>query len=386
MNMRLNFLLFFTVFFCIYAAVNYYIGLRVWQAFGGLVSPLAGKVYWLALAVMSLTYFISRFAGDNLPDWLGSALEIAGSYWLALLFYAFLVLVVADFFRFMDRWLAFLPGVLKQNTVLAGLGIMAVVAAILAYGAWNARTTVIKQYAVNIDKPAGAIMNIHAVVVSDLHLGSIVNRERLKKLIEMINQRHPDIVLLPGDIIEQPRVFREQGMGELLRSINARYGVFAVPGNHEYIGGMAEEDFSLLRESGINLLRDEYVMIADSFYVVGRDDLAGKSFMGKSRKELVQVMEGVDKSLPVILMDHQPYRLEEAQKNGVDLQLSGHTHHGQLFPLNFITGRIFEVDQGYLRKGDLNVIVSVGYGTWGPPVRLGSKSEILELEIRVPGI
>ena len=385
--MRLNFILFFTIFFSIYAAVNYYIGIRLWQVLGGLVPPPGAKIYWTALTAMSLTYFISRFAGNNLPDWLDNALEIAGSYWLALLFYSFLVLIAVDLLRFIDQRLTFLPGVFRQNPVLAGLATMAVVAAILAYGAWNARTPVILHYDVNIAKPAGDLKNLHAVVVSDLHLGSIVNRDRLDRLIHMINQRRPDIVLLPGDIIEQSGVFRKQRMGESLRSINARYGVYAVPGNHEYIGGKPEEDFMLLREAGVRLLRDDYIRIGDSFYVAGRDDLAGRSFTGKPRKELVQVMEGIDKTLPVILMDHQPYKLEEAQKNGVDLQLSGHTHHGQIFPLNYITQRIFEIDRGYLHKGDLNVIVTVGFGTWGPPVRLGNSPEIIDLNIRfgVPG-
>ncbi len=380
--MRLNFILFFAIFFSIYAAVNYYIGIRLWQVLGGLVPPPGVKIYWTALTAMSLTYFISRSAGNNLPDWLDNALEIAGSYWLALLFYSFLVLSAVDLLRLIDHRVVFIPGVLKQNPVLAGLATMAVVVAILAYGAWNARTPVILHYDINIAKSAGDLKYLHAVVVSDLHLGSIVDRDRLDRLIHMINQRRPDIVLVPGDIIEQSRVFRKQRMGESLRAINARYGVYAVPGNHEYIGGKPEEDFMLLREAGVRLLRDDYIKIGDSFYVAGRDDLAGRSFTGKPRKELAQIMEGIDKTLPVILMDHQPYKLEDAQKNGVDLQLSGHTHHGQIFPLNYITQRIFEIDRGYLRKGNLNVIVTVGFGTWGPPVRLGNSPEIIDLNIR----
>lgn len=380
--MRLNFILFISIFFSIYAAVNYYMGIRFWQAFGGLAPPQGAKIYWTVLTAMSLTYFVSRFAGERLPDRLGNVLEMAGSYWLALLFYAFLVLVVVDLLRFIDSRTNFLPGVVKQNPAVAGLAVLAVVMAILAGGVWNARTPVVKHYDINIAKPAVGLKKLHAVVVSDLHLGSIVDRDRLDRLVRMINQRHPDIVLLPGDIIEQSGVFRKQRMGESLRAINSRYGVYAVPGNHEYIGGHAEGDFMLLREAGIKVLRDDYVKIGDSFYVAGRDDLAGRSFTGRSRRELAQVMEGMDRKLPVILLDHQPYKLEEAQLNGVDLQLSGHTHQGQLFPLNYITRRIFEVDRGYLRKGDLNVIVTAGFGTWGPPVRLGNRPELVDLDIR----
>ncbi|HWI54984.1 MAG TPA: metallophosphoesterase, partial [Desulfobacteria bacterium] len=121
--------------------------------------------------------------------------------------------------------------------------------------------------------------------------------------------------------------------------------------------------------------------VADSFYIVGRDDKSGSRFTGHKRKNLQDIISAVDRSLPVIVMDHQPTNLGETERAGVDLQVSGHTHRGQLFPNHLITRRIYEVDYGYLRKGNLNVIVSSGYGTWGPPIRVGSVAEIVDINV-----
>jgi predicted MPP superfamily phosphohydrolase len=194
----------------------------------------------------------------------------------------------------------------------------------------------------------------------------------------MINSLEPDIILLPGDVVDEdigPVI--KQNAGELLRTLKAKYGVYAVTGNHEYIGGV-EPSVEYLTEHGLIVLRDKTVKVADSFYIIGREDRASKGFAGIRRKPLNQLIEGVDKNLPVILMDHQPLRLEEAEVSGIDLQLSGHTHHGQLWPFNFITKKLYEVSMGYKQKGNTHYYVSCGVGSWGPPVRTGNRPEIVQ--------
>ena len=130
------------------------------------------------------------------------------------------------------------------------------------------------------------------------------------------------------------------------------------------------------------MLRDTWVKIGDSLYVVGREDISIRGFTGKKRKPLPELMAEVDKSYPIILMDHQPFRLEEAEINGVDLQLSGHTHHGQLWPFNFITKKVYELSWGYKKKGSTHYYVSCGVGTWGPPIRTGNRPEIINIKLR----
>jgi predicted MPP superfamily phosphohydrolase len=197
----------------------------------------------------------------------------------------------------------------------------------------------------------------------------------------MINQLEPDIVLLPGDVVDEdigPVI--KQNLGETLRKLRAPLGVVAVTGNHEYIGGV-EPACRYLVDHGIIMLRDQVMVVRDSFTIVGREDRSYNRGKERKRKTLADLMKNVDRSLPVILMDHQPFGLQEAVDNGVDLQLSGHTHHGQLWPFNFITKRVYELSRGYLKKGDTHIYVSCGVGTWGPPVRTGNRPEIVNIKL-----
>jgi predicted MPP superfamily phosphohydrolase len=157
--------------------------------------------------------------------------------------------------------------------------------------------------------------------------------------------------------------------------------VYAVLGNHEYISRNSELAVESLKQANVNVLVDEHVKLNNQFYIVGRDDRMAGSISGKPRMKLSKLMDGIDKNLPIILLDHQPNNLEEGQRNGIDLQLSGHTHNGQFFPNNLISKHVFEHSWGYLRKGDYQVIVSSGFGTWGPPIRIGSNPEIADLTI-----
>jgi uncharacterized protein len=130
------------------------------------------------------------------------------------------------------------------------------------------------------------------------------------------------------------------------------------------------------------MLRDRSVKVADAFTLVGREDRSIQQFGSMKRKDLSDLMKDVDQSLPVILMDHQPFNLDDAVKNNIDLQLSGHTHHGQLWPFNFITDKVYELSYGYLRKGNTHFYVSCGVGTWGPPLRTTSRPEVVNIKLK----
>jgi len=214
------------------------------------------------------------------------------------------------------------------------------------------------------------------VLVSDVHLGTIIRNSRLLKIVDEINRLNPDVVLIPGDLIDEditPVV--EQNMAESLKQIRSKYGVFACTGNHEYFSGV-EQTVSYIQQSNITVLQDSVVKIAGVLYLIGRKDLMVEKF-SSGRKSLKELVKGLDLNLPVILMDHQPFHLEEAEQNGIDLQLSGHTHHGQIFPFNLITKKVYEKSWGYLKKGETHYYISCGVGTWGPPVRIGNTPEIV---------
>lgn len=380
--MKTNFVVFLTIVFTLYGAINFYIGLRGWQTFGKFMPPACAGLYWAVFVFLVLAYLAGRLAGKYLPAVIAGGLTVTGAYWLAAMNYFFWILVLIDLAGLVNRMSGFLPEGVKLPPGAAGLGVVLLVAGIVIYGAWNSRNPQILHYDLTIEKRAGELSRLHAVVVSDIHLGVIVHNGRLKNLVDIINELDPDLVLLPGDVIDENiGPFVEQKMGDSLSRLKPRYGTFAVFGNHEYIGGHSQEALARLSSAGVTVLRDQYQEVAGSFYVVGRDDPFGERFGGSPRMELQTLLKGVDKSLPVILLDHQPYQLDAARDAGVDLQLSGHTHLGQLFPYNFITRKIFEVDWGYLRKGDFQVIVSCGFGTWGPPIRVGNRPEIIDIII-----
>jgi predicted MPP superfamily phosphohydrolase len=229
------------------------------------------------------------------------------------------------------------------------------------------------------------VNTLRIVAASDIHLGTIIGRKRLRSIVDRINSLEPDVVLLPGDIVDEDLapVIREN-LGETLRSIRSNQGVFAVTGNHEHIGG-AGPACAYLAEHGITMLRDSVARLEGGIYIVGREDRSSAGFGGRKRKTLESLMADVDTAYPVVLMDHQPFGLEEAAGKGIDLQLSGHTHHGQLWPLNKITEAVYELSWGETVKGETHFYVSSGVGTWGPPVRTGNRPEIVLIRLRADG-
>jgi hypothetical protein len=201
----------------------------------------------------------------------------------------------------------------------------------------------------------------------------------------MLKEMNPDIVLLLGDIVDGE-------IGPVLRGDLLRYftcpkcndGLYAITGNHEFIGG-GSRTIPYIESKGIRVLKDEVVTLEGGIQLIGRIDRDSYRFYRKERLSLDKLMEQVDTMKPVILLDHQPFHLSETAEKGVDLQLSGHTHNGQMWPLNYITARIYELSYGYLKKGNTHFIVSSGYGLWGPRVRSGSRSEVLLINITFTG-
>jgi len=372
-----------SLIFLFYGSLNYYIGLRGWQALFSFIPFLSSKVYWLVFWLLSLSYLFSRLSQKYLPTTLYEGVNLVGAYWLAFMFYFLLLITTFDVLRLLDHFLKVIPGEVKRGLNPAlGLVVFVLVVATVGYGAWNARHPLVHHYDLTIAKQAGPLKQLHVVMVSDIHLGTIVHNDTLTKMVQTVNDLKPDLILLAGDMFEEKvDTSEKQQVSDNFRKLSAPYGVFGVLGNHEYIGGNADETIKYLSASGVTVLRDSLQEIAGSFYLIGRDDMSGARYNGFPRQDLKTLMEGVDHSLPLILMDHQPSHLEEPVEQGVDLQLSGHTHAGQLFPARLITRRIFEDDWGLLRKGNFQLIVSSGYGTWGPPIRLGNTPEVVDITI-----
>jgi len=213
-------------------------------------------------------------------------------------------------------------------------------------------------------------------------LGAIIGRSWEEKFVRMVANEKPDLVLLCGDLIdgEIAPVIRKQ-LGKHIQDIASPLGVYAISGNHEYIGNI-NKSINYLKSIHINVLQDTVLTLSNGLQLVGRKDLQSQ-YVEKDNeiKSLAELMKNIDHNKPVIVMKHQPYGLDEAVEAQVDLHLSGHTHHGQLFPINLITNALFEVSHGYLKKENTHFYVSSGFGSWGPSVRIGSQAEIVIFDI-----
>ncbi len=378
------FIVFYSIVLSVYGLVNYYIYVRGMQSLpdGGVLRSLFPYVFWLMVATFVAGRILEKVYLSSLSD----ALVWTGSFWLAGMLYFFLAVMFLDLLRLINHFIPFFPGFVVENYEKVKFwlfsGIATAVVLIVAAGHINTLYPVIRKLDITIAKEANGMKNLNVVMMSDIHLGTLIGNGHFMKIVEKVQKLNPDIILLAGDVLDEDlEPVLRQNIGETLRRLHAPMGVYAIMGNHEYIGG-PEAAYKYLTDHDIKVIRDSVVMIEDSFYVIGREDRDKPRFAGRERMPLDELVQMADASYPMILMDHQPYYLEEAAALGVDLQLSGHTHHGQLWPLNYITSAIYTVSRGYAKMGNMHAFVSNGIGTWGPPVRIGSRPEIIQLQIR----
>ncbi|MFQ3619960.1 MAG: metallophosphoesterase [Spirochaetales bacterium] len=359
--------------------IQVYLGFHGWKILKAFIPSVSFSLYCLLFSLLAYSYLISRLLNHHLPEPLYRFLHFVGAYWLGAMYYLFL------FFLFYDLLYLLLPPIRSTfATRMAGALIVFTVTLLLSYGTYIARSPRITSYHISINKPAPNLEKptLKIVFVSDLHLGTLIGNSRLEDLVDTIQELQGDIILLGGDVLDEDLgPFVKQNMMATLARLSPPLGVYAIPGNHEYIGRHLTEFSEYLKSAGVQILIDQKVVLKDSLVLIGRDDLAAERFIGRKRLPLPELLSNVDTSLPIILLDHQPFRLEEAEQAGVDLQLSGHTHRGQLWPNHLITRKVYELDYGYKQRGNTHIIVSSGFGTWGPPIRLGSNSEIVVIEI-----
>lgn len=379
-----NFIIFFLIVFTVYGLVNYYIFARGWQAIPK-GSPV--RTYYLILfLVLALSFIVGRILENYYLSTLSDVFVWIGSFWLGLMLYLFLSVLVIDILRLVNHFTGIFPVIVfkdyQKTKQVVALVVLSVSVILIIAGRINALNPKTETLDLRINKTVNSQKDWNIVLASDIHMGTLIGQSRIAVLVNMINGLKPDLVLFAGDIIDEDLApVIKQDLGATLKNIKAKYGVYAITGNHEFIGG-AEPAVKYLTEHGINVIRDSSVKIGDSFYLVGREDRSTNQFAHKKRKELAEIMKSVDKSLPVVMMDHQPFGLNEAVENGVDLQLSGHTHHGQLWPFNFITKMVYELSWGYMKKDNTHFYVSSGYGGWGPPLKIGSRSEIVNIKLQ----
>ncbi|MFH5181652.1 metallophosphoesterase [Paenibacillus sp. TAB 01] len=366
----------FTPILLLFVLINLYIGGHGAYLLSHYAVPISPVVYWILFAILVFSYLIGRSRWLRGP--VGRLLKVIGSYYFAVMEFLVLLLPLAD----LTAWICSLAGV-PTNVFLPWIGwsTALVLLILLLRGSWNAWMPIVRTYELNIEKKAGALKELRVLVASDIHLGNIVGKKHLNKLVRQVNELKPDLILLPGDVLDDSiEPFLRNRMAEVVQHLKAPLGTFAVLGNHEYYGGHIEEYVKQMAAIGIRVLRDELVLVNDAFYVAGRKDKTAESAGG--RLPSAELLAAADLSRPVLMLNHQPYQFDQSAAAGADVLLCGHTHRGQFAPNHLITRRLFELDWGYMRKDRMHVVVSSGFGTWGPPIRLASRSEIVQLRVR----
>jgi len=376
--------LFLIIFFTIYTALNYYIFIRGWQAISHY--PMLKPIYALIFFFSALVYIAAKILNTNIPDLLYDILLWPGSLWFAFMLYFFLFILLIDFSRLLNHFFSIYPSFITDNyqsaKFIVFISVILLSAVIITAGYINTRNIKINYVEIEIPKKASRLNELNVVLVADLHLTPVNNGGLCKSIVEKINTLNADIVFMPGDILDDNvSMLKRRNIAKSLSDIKSKYGVFVSNGNHEFIIGVEEAD-KYLNELNLNVLRDSAMLVANSFYVLGREDRSKPSFTDNERKSLKEILTQADRNYPVIIVDHTPLNLEEITNEEIELQLSAHTHHGQIFPLNLITNMVYEVSWGYLKKEKTQFYVTCGVGTWGPPVRLGSDSEIVSMKIR----
>jgi predicted MPP superfamily phosphohydrolase len=347
-----------------------------------------------ALLICAAGFPAGRALAHKIPDVAAGVLTTMGYLYLSPMIYGFMISVVVDLLRLLNNVIAIThnpPPFPLGTRVAVVLGIIGASLAISGLGSLNASRPAVRASELTIpvrdESLAGHTLKI--ALMSDIHLGAFTGAGFVKKLAALTNAQSPDIVILLGDTVDDAAFFRDgkkcEEAAEALSEFSSRFGTWAITGNHDYYAGMADfEEF--LQRTNVTLLKDEAVIEGGEFILAGRIDRAAERD-GAERKKIVEILSSslssadLSAGLPLIVLDHQPFGLQDAEAVGAALQLSGHTHRGQLWPFNFVVYCMYEKYYGFYKKGGANYYITGGVGTWGPPVRTSGRPEIMILTL-----
>jgi predicted MPP superfamily phosphohydrolase len=366
--------------FIIHLTLNLLVFLKGWHVFDH--KKWARIILILVFTIEFLIYSAGFIFYRNLPENINQFMRVMGTSWMLFLLYSGGIWLITDLvYIFINRnrrksWRFREQS--QRYKISSYIITILFVLVILINGHIKFLNPVVQQIPISINKSAGNLNSIRVAMIGDLHLGWMINREHTNRFVNLIMAQDPDLILFVGDIIDSnihPIV--DQKMNEELARLNAPLGVFSCTGNHEYRYD-AEEKIQLLNDAGIIMLRDSVVLIDSSFYIIGRED---KVVLDRQSLEDILNEQSVDRTMPLIVLNHTPDNLSEEAKSKVDLALYGHTHHGQAFPGNIATEVVFEVAHGYKKKNNTHFYVTSGLGLVGPQFRIGTVSEIAMINI-----
>lgn len=320
-------------------------------------------------------------------------------YYLGIFFYSFIFILLADIIRFIAKKTKKLPWDFfgRKKVLCIGGSIVALcIILICTYGSIHYSKTVTNYYATNVNKEFEHD-SMRIVLVADFHLGYCVGADMIEEMVRQINEAQPDLVCIAGDIFDNnfESLDDPERIMTALKSIESTYGVYGCWGNHDIaeslFGGFTVENRNtsyrdqrmddFMEQSNVQMLTDETICVNDEFYIIGRKDYKKAGDGTDNRMDLGQLMANVDTEKPVIVLEHQPRFLQDVADGGADLHLCGHTHDGQIFPLNFSSKIMWDNSCGKKVFGDMTSFVTSGVGIYGTNLRVLTDSEVMVIDV-----
>jgi hypothetical protein len=379
--MEMAMVLFLLTFFLLYGGMHLYLFAKIRGAFHlGTVSHICLIV---VLVIMVFAPIIVRISERSGYETFARLLSYAGYIWMGVMLFFFTISLLFDLYR-----LLIYTGGFMLHKDLTHLRIPPVTAFILpflislgitAYGYFEAQNIRIENITIKSAKIPETSGRIRIVQISDVHIGLIVRNERLQRIVEEVKKAEPDILVSTGDLVDG-QLNNLEGPTALFSDIRPRLGKFAVTGNHEFYAGIRQA-LAFIQGAGFVVLRGDGVNVAGVINIAGVDDPAGaRQGLSSGVSENIMLSKLPGKYF-TLLLKHQPI-VNGAAAGLFDLQLSGHTHGGQLFPFNFVTSRFFQYHRGYFTlPNHAFLYVNRGAGTWGPPLRFLSPPEITVIDL-----
>ncbi len=373
--------LFLISFFLLYGMMHLYVYKKIKAALSLHMSQLVILITWIGLMVFAP--FIIRYSEMLGWEFVAQLMSYAGYIWMGALF----LFIAVSLFIDVIRLIMYLAGKLLQQDFSAIMPAaksiffvtIIIVLSICSYGYYEAKNIRIEKITIATSRMSHTVNRLRIVQISDVHLGLIVREDRLRKIINIVEELKPDILVSTGDLVDG-QIHELDGLSDLFNEINPVYGKFAITGNHEFYAGL-DQAIAFTEKAGFTLLRGKAVNINGIINIAGVDDRTAERYGRYADSDEATLLRGLDQDVFTLLLKHRP-RVNEGSADMFDLQLSGHTHKGQIFPFSLVTAIYFPMDSGFINlQAGSALYVSRGTGTWGPPIRFLSPPEISVIDI-----